>query len=149
VEDTPGTAKARARRVRVRKRAAEHEPAVEPDQLPGFEPVVVTEDDVPAEPEPEQQPERASVEPELEVEPEPETEPEPEPEPVVDAEAAAVPARSVPAQFGDDGDDVEVDDAALSTILDARTPLLQRAFRNAKPEPEPEPEPEPDADPEN
>jgi hypothetical protein len=142
VEDTPGTAKARARRVRVRKRSAEREPAVEPDQLPGFEPVVVTEEDVPVEPEPE--PERASVEPEPERA---SVEPEPEPAPVVDAEAAAVPARSVPAQFGDDGDEVEVDDAALSTILDARTPLLQRAFRNAKPEPEPEPEP--DADPEN
>lgn len=40
---------------------------------------------------------------------------------------------SVPAQFGaNDGDD-EVDAAALDAVLDARTPLLQRAFRNAQP----------------
>jgi hypothetical protein len=41
----------------------------------------------------------------------------------------------VPAQFGanDDDDDVDAGDDALSAILDARTPLLRRAFRNAKP----------------
>lgn len=42
--------------------------------------------------------------------------------------------RAVPAQFGaNDADDVDVDDRALSEILDAQTPLLRRAFRNAKP----------------
>ncbi len=40
--------------------------------------------------------------------------------------------RGVPAQFGSNDDD-DVDEA-LGEILDARTPLLQRAFRNAKPE---------------
>ena len=40
-------------------------------------------------------------------------------------------ARSVPAQFGSHDDDA-VDDQ-LETILDARTPLLRRAFRNARP----------------
>jgi hypothetical protein len=45
-------------------------------------------------------------------------------------------ARTVPAQFGATGDDA-VDEAItgeLETILDARTPLLQRAFRNARPQ---------------
>jgi hypothetical protein len=52
-------------------------------------------------------------------------------EPVVVPNGSA--ARSVPAQFGAN-DGVEVDDEALSTILDARTPLLRRAFRNSQPE---------------
>lgn len=94
VETTPVETPAPARRVRVRRRAAEREPVEAPDQLPGFEPDDESEADV---------------------------------------EAAS--ARSVPAQFGaNDADDAEVDDTALNTILDARTPLLQRAFRNAKPE---------------
>jgi hypothetical protein len=57
-----------------------------------------------------------------------------------EAEPAAAPngngARSVPAQFGATDDDA-VDEAItgeLDTILDARTPLLQRAFRNARPQ---------------
>jgi hypothetical protein len=57
-------------------------------------------------------------------------------EPVVvsNGNGEATAKRAVPAQFGaNDGDDSEVDDEALNTILDARTPLLQRAFRNAKP----------------
>jgi hypothetical protein len=88
---------ATARRVRVRRRAPEHEPQREPepppDQLPGFEPVVVS-----------------------------------------NGNGEATAKRTVPAQFGaNDGDDSDVDDEALNTILDARTPLLQRAFRNAKP----------------
>jgi hypothetical protein len=44
--------------------------------------------------------------------------------------------RAVPAQFGAT-DDEAVDEAVtdeLDTILDARTPLLQRAFRNARPQ---------------
>jgi hypothetical protein len=127
VENTPDAAKARARRVRVRKRSAEREPVDEPDQLPGFEPVVVANEEV-------------VVNDDAEIdEADVPVETEPEEEPVADADASAS-ARSVPAQFGDDGDDVEVDDDALNTILDARTPLLQRAFRNAKPEPEPEPD---------
>ena len=56
-------------------------------------------------------------------------------EPVVVPDANGGASRTVPAQFGaNDSDDVEVDDEALSTILDARTPLLRRAFRNAQPE---------------
>ena len=39
--------------------------------------------------------------------------------------------RAVPAQFG--SSDAEGVDDALDSILDARTPLLQRAFRNARP----------------
>jgi Protein of unknown function (DUF3499) len=39
---------------------------------------------------------------------------------------------SVPAQFGANDSDEEVDTAALNAVLDARTPLLQRAFRNAQ-----------------
>jgi len=57
-----------------------------------------------------------------------------------EAEPAAVSngngPRTVPAQFGATGDD-QVDEAItgeLETILDARTPLLQRAFRNARPQ---------------
>ena len=81
------------------------------------------------------------------IAPEP-TAPEPaEPEIVavgeedVDDEEAAEPEtvavgdegpRSVPAQFGSNDDDAEVEEE-LDTILDARTPLLQRAFRNARP----------------
>jgi len=44
--------------------------------------------------------------------------------------------RAVPAQFGAT-DDEAVDETVtdeLDTILDARTPLLQRAFRNARPQ---------------
>jgi hypothetical protein len=81
-----------ARRVRVRRRAAERVREPAPDQLPGFEPVVAN------------------------------------------GNGEATTKRAVPAQFGaNDPDDSEVDDEALNTILDARTPLLQRAFRNAKP----------------
>lgn len=53
-----------------------------------------------------------------------------EPEPVRDP----VSSRVIPVQFGsNDDDDSEVDNEELSAMLDARTPLLQRAFRNAKP----------------
>jgi hypothetical protein len=56
-------------------------------------------------------------------------------EPPADSPDQGVAPRTAPAQFGaNDVDDAEVDDEALNTILDARTPLLQRAFRNAKPE---------------
>ena len=93
VEDAAVANAAPARRVRVRRRAAQREPEPAPDQLPGFEPVVVS-----------------------------------------NGNGEATAKRAVPAQFGaNDGDDSEVDDDALNTILDARTPLLQRAFRNAKP----------------
>jgi len=61
---------------------------------------------------------------------EPVAEPAPEPQPAASSEHVA---RSVPAQFGpNDEDDPDVEEA-LGEILDARTPLLQRAFRNAKP----------------
>ena len=66
-------------------------------------------------------------------------EPEVEAPADTEAETAAVSngngPRTVPAQFGATGDDA-VDEAItgeLETILDARTPLLQRAFRNARP----------------
>ena len=47
---------------------------------------------------------------------------------------ATTEGRVIPAQFGANDDDVDADDDALSAILDARTPLLRRAFRNAKPD---------------
>jgi hypothetical protein len=105
-----------SRRVRVRRRARARDAEPAPSQLPGFEPVVVPngnnpvvaaddEDDEPAE------------------------------QPAEAADSGGLGPRTVPAQFGaNDVDDAEVDDEALNTILDARTPLLQRAFRNAKPE---------------
>jgi len=53
-----------------------------------------------------------------------------EPEPAdEDVGADGNRSRSVPAQFGSNDDGV---DDALDAILDARTPLLQRAFRNAR-----------------
>jgi len=71
------------------------------------------------------------VQPAAEVAPpEPLVEPAAEPEPETSHEGAA---RGVPAQFGaSEEDDPDVEEA-LGEILDARTPLLQRAFRNAKP----------------
>jgi hypothetical protein len=57
-----------------------------------------------------------------------------EPEPAVASNGNGT--RAVPAQFGttdDDAVDETVSDE-LDTILDARTPLLQRAFRNARPQ---------------
>jgi hypothetical protein len=66
--------------------------------------------------------------------PEDEAPAEVEPEPPVAANGNAT--RTVPAQFGATDDDA-VDEAVteeLDTILDARTPLLRRAFRNARPE---------------
>jgi hypothetical protein len=40
----------------------------------------------------------------------------------------------VPGQFGANDADGDADDDALNAILDARTPLLRRAFRNSKPD---------------
>ena len=51
---------------------------------------------------------------------------------VVEAESNGTHSRAVPAQFGS-GDEEDVEEE-LGEILDARTPLLQRAFRNAKPQ---------------
>jgi hypothetical protein len=51
---------------------------------------------------------------------------------VVAPESNGTHARAVPAQFGS-GDEEDVEEE-LGEILDARTPLLQRAFRNAKPQ---------------
>ena len=100
------------RRVRVRRRPPARDPELAPSPLPGFEPVVVPVV-VPVENGHVEQP----------------ADPPRVPDPV------GIAPRSAPAQFGaNDGDEVEVDDNALSTILDARTPLLKRAFRNAKPE---------------
>jgi Protein of unknown function (DUF3499) len=73
--------------------------------------------------------ERAVAEVEAEVEAPAAVAPEPEPE------SNGNGTRSVPAQFGA-SDAIGVDEAVsdeLETILDARTPLLQRAFRNARP----------------
>jgi hypothetical protein len=105
------------RRVRVRRRAAAGaEPG--PDPLPGFEPVVVSNGDRPVA--------AAADDPAVAGE-------------SADPDHVSVAPRSAPAQFGaNDGDEAEVADDALNTILDARTPLLQRAFRNAKPEPGPD-----------
>ena len=78
-----------------------------------------------------------------------ETPAEPEALPGLDADANVDPdaeadaagnggaPRGAPAQFGAN-DDAEVVDDALDAILDARTPLLRRAFRNARPEVGPE-----------
>ena len=107
---------------RARKRT---KPAREPDhasQLPGLEPA----GEPPAAP--------AGVAAEVAVEREVAVEPEVavavEAEPG-DAAVSSAP-RGVPAQFGT-SEDTEVIDDALDEILDARTPLLRRAFRNAKP----------------
>jgi hypothetical protein len=70
------------------------------------------------------------VVPEPVVEPVVEPSVEPEAAPEVSHESAP---RGVPAQFGaSEEEDPDVEEA-LGEILDARTPLLQRAFRNAKP----------------
>jgi hypothetical protein len=113
-ESTAETAAAAApRRVRVRRRAPAREAEPAPSPLPGFEPVVVTNGDAPIVAADD---ERAAELP-------------------ADAPDLGAAPRAAPAQFGaNDVDDAEVDDDALNTILDARTPLLQRAFRNAKPE---------------
>jgi hypothetical protein len=129
VEETAVEPDQPARRVRVRRRAARREPDEEPEQLPGFAPVVVVRAEAEAESEAEGTPAPAP-----EPEPEPESEPEAEAEATDEVEPETGSPRAVPAQFGaNDGDEEEVDDA-LNTILDARTPLLQRAFRNAKPD---------------
>jgi hypothetical protein len=65
------------------------------------------------------------------------TDPDGEPSRLPGFEPVVVPVapRTIPAQFGEhESDDVEVDDEALSTVLDARTPLLRRAFRNSQPD---------------
>jgi hypothetical protein len=100
-------------RVRARRKATPSAPEAADAQLPGFEP-------------------GSTAEAESE---------EPAPEgkvPVAEAAPSEAPpsngtaARPVPAQFGPrDEEDVEEE---LGEILDARTPLLQRAFRNAKPQ---------------
>lgn len=118
----PEAAPAPARRVRVRRRAAPIEAAPERDRLPGFEPAVATSNGHrPAE----ETTASDAVEIEIEVEVVAEIVEE-------TAEAEGAP-RSVPAQFGANDDDVDVDNEELNAVLDARTPLLQRAFRNAQP----------------
>ncbi len=119
VDDKPERAAAPARRVRVRRRATKRKSDEATDQLPGFEPVVV--------------PNGNGVVVATDAVEGVVVEGEDAPDP--DVETGAGSSRPVPAQFGaNDADDAEVDDEALSTILDARTPLLQRAFRNAKPD---------------
>ena len=118
------------RRVRVRRRAPARDPERAPSPLPGFEPVVVsnghgavaaTEEVVEVD---------AGAASAAVVDPE-----QPDEREGDAADAAGAVPRTVPAQFGaNDGDETEIDDDALSTILDARTPLLQRAFRNSKPD---------------
>ena len=95
------------RRVRVRRKVAPVSPP-DAESLPGFEPAA----DV-----------HASAPPIDEM--------PAEPAPANDAPAGedASPKSAVPFMPSDDG---EVEEA-LGAILDARTPLLQRAFRNSKP----------------
>jgi Protein of unknown function (DUF3499) len=113
------------RRVRVRRKGAAAPPSPDPGSLPGLEPAAEVQP--PAEP----VDERAA----------PEAPPAAE-APVDDGAVDQAPAAEAPA---DDGaaprtpavpfianDDEEVEEA-LGAILDARTPLLQRAFRNSKP----------------
>jgi hypothetical protein len=111
---TETAAKNGKRRVRARRKAAPAAPEAAVTQLPGFEPASTAAAEL--------------------HEPAPEME-EPVAEEVVPSDAApsnGTAARPVPAQFGPrDEEDVEEE---LGEILDARTPLLQRAFRNAKPQ---------------
>jgi len=105
VEQPPAESEpgATPRRVRVRRRAPRVDPERAPSPLPGFEPVVVPGGSAAA-------------------------------DEADGTEAAAVDEVA-------DGDEVEeagidvaaFDTEALTTILDARTPLLRRAFRNAQP----------------
>jgi len=127
---------ARRTRARRKKSAADAPPDA---ALPGFETVHTNPAAPPAAEvlEPEAVvPEVVVPEVDVEVEQaavaaEPVAEGEPEPEPEPESPAAGHAARPVPAQFGtSDEEDVEEE---LGEILDARTPLLQRAFRNAKP----------------
>ena len=111
--ETAGTAAPRRVRVRRRAPAPETEPA--PSPLPGFEPVVVTNGDAPV----------VAADDEHAA------------EPPADAPDKGVAPRGTRGFGANDVDDAEVDDDALDTILDARTPLLQRGFRNAKPESDP------------
>jgi hypothetical protein len=104
------------RRVRTRRKKAAPAPeaAAADAQLPGFAPGAP-----------------AAAEPPEHTAPAPVEEPAPvggdDEQPPGNGHAA----RPVPAQFGaSDEEDVEEE---LGEILDARTPLLQRAFRNAKP----------------
>ena len=127
VAEPDGAAVPRRVRVRRRARARDAEPA--PSQLPGFEPVVTNGN----------RPVVAAGDQSAVVAPDPIAEVEGAPGGDTDQPAESpdkgVAPRTAPAQFGaNDVDDAEVDDDALNTILDARTPLLQRAFRNAKPE---------------
>jgi|SRR5579862_7022551 len=88
------------------------------------EPAAASPPAAPPEPEPLFTPEPAIVEDEAAPDDEPS-----EPEELGDSNGNG--ARPIPAQFG--SNDAEGVDDALDTILDARTPLLQRAFRNARP----------------
>lgn len=100
-----------AQRVRARRNGAAAEPAAAGAQLPGFEPDAKTR-----------------AEPRAEVE-EPAA---PDETHDVATTSTGTPSRAIPAQFGS-GDEEDVEEE-LGEILDARTPLLQRAFRNAKPQ---------------
>jgi hypothetical protein len=104
------------RRIRRGRRAAgTAEPEPPPSQLPGLEPVVAS---------------NGHRAPETPVEHAEEGGDEHEDNA---SDEVTVP-RAVPAQFGaNDADDIDLDDGELSEILDAQTPLLRRAFRNAKP----------------
>jgi len=102
------------RRARTRRKPAERNAAAD-SQLPGLDAANATAEAADA---------RESSEPAAEA----------ESGATAEAQAEAAPSgapRGVPAQFGTN-DTEEVDDQ-LDEILDARTPLLRRAFRNAKP----------------
>ena len=121
-ERAPGPAAApetepAVRRIRRSRRATgtASEPAPAPSQLPGFEPVAPSNGhrapEAPIEHADERGDEHADT-----------------------ASDQLTMPRAVPAQFGaNDADDIDLDDGELSEILDAQTPLLRRAFRNAKP----------------
>jgi len=106
VEQPPAESEpgATPRRVRVRRRAPRVDPERAPSPLPGFEPVVVPSGNAAA-------------------------------EEADETEAAAVDEAVDGNEVEEAGADVAAfDTEALTTILDARTPLLRRAFRNAQPD---------------
>jgi hypothetical protein len=114
---TTGTAApSTSRRTRARRKSADRN-AAPASQLPGLEPVTGSGAPPDSEADSGRELERDTV------------------AATADAPSEVTPGnapRGVPAQFGTN-EDTEVVDDELDEILDARTPLLRRAFRNAKP----------------
>jgi Protein of unknown function (DUF3499) len=117
-EPTRAAAAGSARRARARRKTGDPKAAA-PTQLPGLEPEPVATTAEPATPRPEVEVDTVTAEAPIIADDEP-------------TEAPTGTSRGVPAQFGTN-EDTEVVDDELDEILDARTPLLRRAFRNAKP----------------